>query len=209
MRALIVTLLLALAGGAAFYWYQQNQPPEAPPPVAEPPPPPKPRADQCGGVDARYALRTDPTITLTMENLPPTRGPASMMSQFSFYNVGQLVFVLRKPDAKEHRFVLLKSAGYTQNYLFPVTNDRIQQPQLNDLITVSMFDGQYGYFPNAPIGDSASPEHIWAPGIARWVHPLSKHGGDIVMDMAFFDFTGCVETFIPLSVPSPTPAPAQ
>lgn len=206
MRALIVTVLLTLVGGAAFYWYQQNQPPETPPPAAEPPPPPKPRADQCGGIDAHYALRSDPTVTLTMENLPPTQGPASLMSQFSFHNAGHLVFVITKPGAKEHRFVLLKSIGYTQNYLFPVANDRIQQPSLNDLIFVSMFDGQYGYFPNPPIGDSASPEHIWAPGVARWLHPLSKHGGDITMDMAFFDFTRCDDTPEPTTPQPATPA---
>lgn len=209
-RTLLFTLVVAALAGGGYFWWLSRQPPPPPPVAAAPEEPRPPRADECIGANARYVLRTDKAIVLSMEQGGVYYAPTSLASQFSFYDIGHLTFVVTAPGKETHRFVLLKSLGYTGNYLFPVAaSNRIEQPRLNDLIQVSMFDQNYDYFPNPPIGSSASPQHIFAPGIARWLHPASKHGGDIEMDMAFFDFLDCrTPAPQPAPAPAPTPAPA-
>lgn len=153
------------------------------------------KASRCAATDAVYQLRNRESLTLRfmpVRTLYATAAQeAALLRGFPNPSFADITVVLEEGE-RRYRFGVLRSSGYSLNYLIPVERTAIiQVPRLDELIQLSLFDEVYAYMPDVPAPQTAAPQYVLAPGLSRWLHPRSGNFGTTNIGVGFFDFVRC------------------
>ena len=189
MRFVLLVIVATVALAAGYFAFIVKAPP-APLPAA-PAVEGRVFASTCPVENARYALKGAPAVTLALE-VPMARPDMRAVPGRAFVFTESIATVYAvEAGGRTFRFIAVQSTGYTTPYLFPLATDgRVSMRHDGDLIAVSFFGPQFDLLPGLPRRGFAAPEHIFAPGVARYI---SQQPGPAPIEIAMdtFDFVSC------------------
>lgn len=201
MRFVIMVLVAAVVLGGGFYFYTHSNSANhdsgalfATNTAAAPVGPPSSGADSCHAQYATYMLHSDPRVRIKFETDGPPKPPSTNGVVGGLIDTGPrevtpLIFVVQiAAKDVEYRFKTTQTTNGWQRFLLqPIAGAHAAPPEG---IEVDVFDDNYRPMQGLPQYEGASPAHIFAPDLSRWIYNL---GSDRRVDspVGFFDFAGC------------------